>query len=155
MKEEEAIEDIDKTAELTTNREWQDHLNIVAGLARECLERRKQMSHCEECPACESDVDTKAYCNLCKCQTCKYRAQPDIGKVLDELEEMIKDPHVCWTDLLDKIREFRAKYCTPEPEKPTLKSVITQIVEHHKAWCNNDREVKFWNRLLARLKSVE
>ena len=28
---------------------------------------------CDNCPACESEGEKQAYCDLCRCQTCKFR----------------------------------------------------------------------------------
>ena len=81
------------------------------------------------------------------------RKQPNIATVLDELEDLCeKHDYLHFQECLDRIRD---KYCPPKPEKPTLKSAITQIVEHHKEWCNNDCEVKFWNKLLDQLKEIK
>ena len=109
------------------------------------LERRKQKSPCDECPACESTADTEAYCDICECLTCKCRNQPDIGAVLDEIEGQLRQRGVYYGKGEGAVDYVRTKYSTPverlkpfetnttdkapEPEKATLTKITERRVE--------------------------
>jgi hypothetical protein len=143
--------------EYVSIKDWAEASIVVGHLAREALEWRKKGSGCDACPASEEESDKKAYCNLCRCMTCKYRKEPSIAEVLDEIEGDLHRLRGITEREAENICAFlRAKYCPPpEKEKPTLNDLLVLIIRALPLPTSEVTTLLARLRLLDQLKEVE
>ena len=102
---------------------------------------------------------------LCDCtkEALARRTQPDMGKVLDEVYDFVVKTSIpissAWTTRTDqveqKIKELKAKYCTPEPveEKVTVKSILFEMVNWMRT-VNCTEKDKALSNLLITIKEL-